>query len=87
MRHFLSLPPELRAKVALAVLLDGVDAKEILRLHTAEQERLEAAASEIFSASPDVRLPVLGTLLREALYGVAIQEVDQTRSGYGEEPR
>jgi hypothetical protein len=67
-RHFFSLSSELQARVALAVLLDGADAQEILGMHGEVGERLARAAKEAFSLSLDVRLPLLGTLLRESIH-------------------
>lgn len=56
-----------RARVAIAVLLDGGDAPiYLMNDHTGGKE-LRAAAEELLSMELDVRFPYVGTMLRLAL--------------------
>jgi hypothetical protein len=50
--------------VCVAVLIDGLDAAEVLGMDTEKGESLRRIARELASASPDIRMPLIGTLLR-----------------------
>ncbi len=56
-----------RALVAIAVLLDGGEALEYLRIDRARGEALRLACEELLSFDLDMRLPYAGTALRRAL--------------------
>jgi len=56
-----------RAIVAIAVLLDGGDALEYLRIDASRGEALRLACEELLALDLDLRLPYAGTALRRAL--------------------
>jgi hypothetical protein len=64
---FLSLGPRERARVAIAVLLDGGDAPLYLMNDHKLGSKFRAAAEELLAMELDVRFPYLGTMLRLAL--------------------
>jgi len=47
-----------------AVLIDGLDAADILGMDDKQGELFKKIARELSSASPDIRMPLIGTLLR-----------------------
>lgn len=53
--------------MAVAVLLDGLDAVEYLSSEKERKSALQRAAQDLAALSPDLRIPLLGTLLREVL--------------------
>ncbi|MDD2941460.1 MAG: hypothetical protein PHC51_00695 [bacterium] len=55
-----------RAMVAVAVLLDGHDAVSFLGNDTVRGEALKKAAKSLVALAPDLRLPFVGTILRNA---------------------
>jgi hypothetical protein len=64
---FMRLQPYDRARVAIAVLLDGGEAP-IYLLNDAEiGKELREAAEELLSMELDIRFPFVGTMLRLAL--------------------
>lgn len=65
--RFRSLPPRLRALVAVAVLLDGRDAGSYLITDAECGHDLYRAAEELSDPTPDLRMPLVGTLLRGVL--------------------
>jgi len=65
--HFKALSEESRVIVALAVLIDGYDAIDILKMDKDKGVELAQAASEIVRLSPDIRMPLIGTYLRDSL--------------------
>ena len=65
--RFRALSAEDRALVAVAVLLDGVDAAQYLEIDSRNGTALQRAASDLASLALDVRVPYVGTLLRLAL--------------------
>lgn len=56
-----------QALVAVAVLIDGADATNVLGLDAKRAELLKACALEFSSLELDARLPFVGTLLRTSL--------------------
>ncbi len=65
--RFRTLDMRERAIVTVAVLLDGHDAGDYL---TSDKERhlaLHRAAKDLAELTPELRMPLLGTLLRHAL--------------------
>lgn len=64
---FLRLPARERARVAIAVLLDGGDAPFYLMNDATRGSLLRAAAEELLAMELDVRFPYVGTMLRLAL--------------------
>jgi hypothetical protein len=64
---FLSLKARERARVALAVLLDGGDAPLYLLNDERRGADLRRAAEELLAMELDVRFPYVGTMLRLAL--------------------
>ena len=67
MQKFESLTARERAVVAVAVLLDGHDAVDMLASDKERKGVLCRAAKDLAELSPELRLPLLGTMLREAL--------------------
>ena len=65
--RFQSLSAEHRALVAMAVLLDGHEAVVYLENDAESGEILKKAAHDLASMSPELRMPLLGTLLRSAV--------------------
>jgi hypothetical protein len=61
------LQPYDRARVAIGVLLDGVDAPLYLLNDAARGAELREAAEELLAMELDVRFPFVGTMLRLAL--------------------
>lgn len=47
-----------------AVLIDGLDAADILGMDDKQGEAFRRIARELSSASPDIRMPLIGTVLR-----------------------
>ncbi len=64
---FLRLSAKDRARVAIAVLLDGGDAPFYLMNDEARGAQLRSAADELLAMELDVRFPYVGTMLRLAL--------------------
>ncbi len=62
-----SLGSREQSLVAIAVLLDGHDAAQFLSSDKTRALALARAARDLAELSPELRLPLLGTLLREAL--------------------
>ena len=67
LQRFEALSPRERAVVAVAVLLDGHDAVDMLASDKERKGPLCRAAKELAELAPELRLPLLGSLLREAL--------------------
>ncbi len=68
--RFRSLGGRERAIVAVAVLLDGHDAADYLSSDKERRTPLSRAAKDLADLPPDLRLPLVGTLLREAVKGL-----------------
>ena len=65
--RFKSLSSEKRALVAIAVLLDGHEALSYLGSDSILGNSLQRAADELATLEPEFRMPLAGTLLREAI--------------------
>jgi hypothetical protein len=65
--RFRSLSAYEQAIVALAVLLDGHDAETYLQSDSQRHLALSKAANDLSGLAPEIRLPLLGTVLREAI--------------------
>lgn len=65
--RFRALGTRERALVAVAVLLDGLDAVEFLSGDKQRRSALMRAARDLAELPPELRLPLAGTLLRSAL--------------------
>lgn len=65
--RFDTLPTREKALVAIALLLDGLDAPEYLSKDRARGAALSRAAKDVADLSPDLRMPLLGSILRTAL--------------------
>lgn len=65
LQKFRSLEKGEKLLVAVAVLLDGHDAPDYLVADEACGLRLSRAAKDIAELPPDIRMPLLGTLIRE----------------------
>jgi hypothetical protein len=66
-QRFRSLSPRQRALVAVAVLLDGREAGMYLENDAVNGQGLKRAALDLAGVEPDLRMPLVGTLLRDAL--------------------
>jgi hypothetical protein len=62
-----TLSPRLRALIAVAVLLDGREAPVFLENDDRFGLELARAADELSRLTPDLRMALAGTLLRQAL--------------------
>ena len=69
--HLKQLPARARALICIGLLLDGRDASTFLASDAVLGERLAAAATKFSTLEADLRMPFLGTLLREALEELA----------------
>lgn len=65
--RYRSLSPREQVLVALAVLLDGRDASHYLASEGPRQIALTRAALDCSEMDPGLRVPLVGTLLRQAL--------------------
>lgn len=65
--QFFRLSPRQRALVCMAVLFDGVDAGLFLETDDRNGIELRAAADVLSSQQADLRLPLVATLLRQAV--------------------
>ena len=61
------LTPRQQALVAIAVLLDGIDAGFFLGADLDHGELLESAANDLTADLPDDRLPHTANILRDAI--------------------
>ena len=66
-QRFRSLSARQRALVAMAVLLDGREAKVYLENDAVNGAGLQRAALDLASIEPELRMPFTGTMLRAAL--------------------
>ena len=64
---FRALSAQERAIVSIAVLLDGHDASQFLMSDRERSASLSRAASDLADLPLELRLPLVGTLLREAV--------------------
>ena len=65
--NYENLQPEQKAIVAIAVLLDGQAASDYLRCDTFSNPLLSVVAKELLQIPSEIRIPLLGTLLREVI--------------------
>jgi hypothetical protein len=63
---FRKLAPRQQIQVCIGVLFDGLDAPEILSTDSSDGQNLKRVAKDLSTLAPDVRMPLLGTLLRKA---------------------
>lgn len=75
-RKFRALSAHHRAIVAIAVLLDGREAAAYLENDVVNGSALSAAATDISSLAPEIRMPFVGTLLRETLRELQAEKSD-----------
>ena len=62
-----TLPPRQQILVVVAVLLDGRDSVGYLQVDVDYGEQLAQACREFALLSPELRMPLLGTVLRRLL--------------------
>lgn len=67
LRSFRKLPPRERALVAMAVLWDGREAASFLETDAQAGALLRRSAADLAAQSPELRMPFLGSVLREAI--------------------
>lgn len=65
--RFRALSAHHRALVAVAVLLDGQEASRFLENDAVHGEALKSASADLAGEQPELRMPLVGTLLRDAL--------------------
>lgn len=68
--RFRALTHRQRAIAAVAVLLDGREAPAYLENDAVNGEALRAAADDLARMDPDLRMPLVGSLLRAVLTGL-----------------
>ncbi len=66
-QRFKGLTARQRALVAIAVLLDGRESGEYIEKDSVNGSGMKKAALFLASVEPEIRMPLVGTLLREAL--------------------
>lgn len=66
-QRFRALSSHQRALVAVAVLLDGLEATIYLKNDALNGDGLAKAAEELCQQEPNLRMPLLGSELRQAL--------------------
>lgn len=71
---FRSLTTRERAVVCIAVLLDGHDAVDFLSSDKGRAPALSRAAKDLANIPHEIRMPLLGTLLRDAMAKLATEE-------------
>ena len=74
--RFRALGTRERALVAVAVLLDGHDAADYLACDKDRQLAFTRAARDLVELSPELRLPLIGTLLRAVLEDIALPSAE-----------
>lgn len=62
-----SLPVRQQALVAVAVLLDGIEAANYLETDATDGEALKKAAEELAGQKAELRVPLAGTIFRMAV--------------------
>ena len=67
LEKYRALPTKQKALVALAVLIDGHDAGQILASGSSREAKLADAADDLARLAPELRIPLLGSLLRRSL--------------------
>lgn len=66
-KNLRSLPVRQQGLVAVAVLLDGIEAANYLETDAADGPKLKAAAEELASQKAELRMPLAGTIFRMAV--------------------
>lgn len=61
-----SLPDQIKSLICVAVLIDGKDSIDFLQDNPVLTNYLDIV-TELSKVSPDVRVPVIGTILRQSL--------------------
>jgi hypothetical protein len=74
--RFRALTTREKAVVCLAVLLDGHDAVDYLSSDRERAPALSRAAKDLASIAPEIRMPLLGTLMREAVQELRAEELE-----------
>jgi len=72
---FRKLAPRQQIQVCIGVLLDGLDAPDILATDAGDGQILKRVAKDLSALAPDIRMPLVGTLLRRAF-----ETIDQSIS-------
>ncbi len=72
--RFRMLEARERALVALAVLLDGLDAPDYFGGDRERGLTLSRASKDLAKLTPEVRLPLVGSLLRTALIDMRLKD-------------
>ncbi len=67
---FRKLSPRQQIQVCIGVLLDGLDAPDILAIDANDPQSLKRVAKDLSALAPDVRMPMVGTLLRTAFESI-----------------
>lgn len=67
LQKFKILTARQRALVAIAVLLDGREAMSYLEASSDGTDELRLVAGDLARIAPELRMPLVGTLLRMAL--------------------
>ena len=67
---FRKLSPRLQIQVCIGVLLDGLDSPDILATDASEGQNLKRVAKDLSTLTPDIRMPLVGTLLRRAFESI-----------------
>ena len=62
-----ALPTRQQALVAVAILLDGIEAGSYLETDAAQGPALKAAAEELAAQKTELRMPLAGTIFRMAV--------------------
>lgn len=73
-QRFRSLSARQRAIVAVGVLLDGREAENYLEGDSTYGSALSKAAHDLADQAPEVRMPLVGTLLRSALKELGVKK-------------
>jgi len=71
-----SLSAQKKALVALAVLIDGREANAYLKSDSILGDVLSKAAAELSELEPELRMPLAGSILREAIQEIGRQKVE-----------
>ncbi len=71
--RFRTLNPREKAVVAIGVLLDGHDASDYLSSDKERSLALSRAAKDLAELPPDLRMPLVGSLLRKVLEEMKVE--------------
>jgi len=67
---FRRLSPHQQMQVCIGVLIDASDVVDVLATDSIDAQNLKRAAKDLTTLSPDIRMPLVGTLLRTALEAI-----------------